>query len=405
MANIYAKTRKMQVAGGAPVDPMATGGPLTQDDILAVAKSRLGANLPMSLGLSKGDSVSTSEAGPAPTADIMRLLDIAGIKNDGSKIDMSPYMSKRAPDLQALKDFSASRPTEVSLRGLDQIANALSSTDRKVKFENPGHTADESLSDWASLGDKIQEQKDNDLKKQQEMFKLISGVTKQSGASSSKTSEGVNYTVPQPHAGGGGGLNSGKLADLAEKYSKRLENLSGFRSALEDMESITNKDGSGGILTNPNAKMVSAGKVSSGVPTSMIGPGEMIGMFPKGSAEERKAAERLIIQYQKAVAGLRGTDQLREAERQALGFITSGDPSLVQKGIRSLSRSVKESQNTVSAGYPQQVKDFVHANLGYNPAEFYGKIANEAPASSGAAPAMDQAAMARKILESRKAKK
>lgn len=228
MAGAYARMKR---AGGAPVDPNATGDEFGQDDILAMAQKRLQQNLPASIGLSKGDTVSTSEAGPASTADIMRLLDIAGIKNDGSKIDLKPYMSKRQPDLESLKQLAATRPTEVSLRGLDQIANALSSTDRKVKFEAPGQTADKSLADWTALGDAIQGERDNDFKKQQDLFKAISGITSQRGSSSSRTSDSVNFSIPQAPRGAGGPKKRNPTAG-------EIQQLSEARSALDAVDNI-----------------------------------------------------------------------------------------------------------------------------------------------------------------------
>jgi len=245
----YANAKRMKNAGGMPMDPMATGQEFGQDDILAMAQARLQQNLPASIGLSKGDSVTTSEAGPASTADIMRLLDIAGIKNDGSKIDLKPYMSKREPDLAALKEFATNRPTEVSLRGLDQIANALSSTDRKVKFEGPGHTADKSLNDWTALGEAIQGERDNDFKKQQDMFKAISGITSQRGSSSSRTSDSVNFSIPQAPRGAG----APKMKELTPAQLKEIQMAD---DAVRKTESVLSKLGNNGGWVGPVDRFV-----------------------------------------------------------------------------------------------------------------------------------------------------
>ncbi len=165
-----------------------------------------------------------------------------------------------------------------------------------------------------------------------------------------------------------------KMAD----YSKRLEKVSGFSSALADVEGITNRDGKGGILTNPGANLISAGKIESGVGSGMLGLGEMVGMIPKGTTEERKTIDRLQLEYQKSISGARVTEQMRQAEREAMGMIKSGDPALQAKGIRSLARNVQRATQTIQAGYDPEVQDRVHSQLG-NPMDSFNGIFEDKP--------------------------
>lgn len=387
MAGAYARMKR---AGGAPVDPNATGDEFGQDDILAMAQKRLQQNLPASIGLSKGDTVSTSEAGPASTADIMRLLDIAGIKNDGSKIDLKPYMSKRQPDLESLKQFATTRPTEVSLRGLDQIANALSSTDRKVKFEGPGHTADKSLADWTALGDAIQGERDNDFKKQQDLFKAISGITSQKGSSSSRTSDSVNYSVPTPPRGKETGPDNKLLAELSNKLAgtgvaapaRVLENFKRVAQQLGDLSPTNNKaiEGVGGygkgvyeqhmpniLGANPNKEKANANVVAiMGVAEPMIH--ELYGAAqPVGEA---KKGELLT----------------------ALG--PTGSPSAVRKFLNGLSQDYAAKIASTKAGYPT-VRDLYNSQPGAIREEEFTRIANMSNND-------DAQSKARALLEARK---
>jgi hypothetical protein len=174
----------------------------------------------------------------------------------------------------------------------------------------------------------------------------------------------------------------GRDDKYAADYSKRLEKMNDFRSALDDVERITNRDGSGGVLTNKNAKPVSVGKMLSKVPTQAIGIGELLSPELKGASDERKAMERLILQYQKATSGMRTSNETREAERQALGFMASGDPDLVSKGIRSLARSGKNAYNTIAAGYDPRVQAKVHGQLGGDPRDYFNSVYNDDPEPS-----------------------
>lgn len=175
-----------------------------------------------------------------------------------------------------------------------------------------------------------------------------------------------------------------QVEDKTEHLSKRYENHGDFLSSLNEIEGLTaskdaqgNKIG-GGIITNPEAQLKSTGKMLSAVPTSMIGLAEMVGGAPKGSAEERKALDRLKLNYQKSMTGLRTTDATRQAENAAMGYIASGDPSLVAKGVRSLARNVRNAIRATKAGYTAEVQDRVHSSMG-DPEDALRNIAEDYP--------------------------
>jgi hypothetical protein len=150
----------------------------------------------------------------------------------------------------------------------------------------------------------------------------------------------------------------------AQDLSKRYEKSSGFHTALTELENISNRDGSGGVLSNPNAKLISTGPMKSAVPESALGLAELTGAVPKGTMEERKSLQRLALEYRKAMSGLRGSDKLYEQERQAMGLVSSGDPALVSKGARSLARSYREQLKKVQGGYTPEARDQAHSLSG-----------------------------------------
>jgi hypothetical protein len=168
-----------------------------------------------------------------------------------------------------------------------------------------------------------------------------------------------------------------------EGYSKRLENLNDFNSQLKDLDALTNSDGAGGILSNPKAKLQGTGKFESAVPTGLIGLAESIGAAPKGSAETRKSLERLQLAYAKAMGGARGVNpSMIAAEKKAMGYMASGDPDLVKKGVLSLADNVRNHYKTIRAGYTPDVVSAVHESLGGDPTEAYSHLPVTGPAGS-----------------------
>lgn len=164
----------------------------------------------------------------------------------------------------------------------------------------------------------------------------------------------------------------------ANDYSKRLEKHNGFLSTLHELETRTDQDGKGGVLTNPNAQLVSAGKAMSAAPTGLVGALELIGVAPKGVSDERKLLERTLLEYRKSMSGLRSSDEMTQREKQAMGWMASGDPSLVAKGVRSLAKNVGQAVRTIQGGYKPNVRDQVHSMSG-DPLDTLGHVYEDEP--------------------------
>ena len=104
-----------------------------------------------------------------------------------------------------------------------------------------------------------------------------------------------------------------QIERMAAKYSDHIQKAVPFDATLQEIENLTNRDGKGGILTNPQAELISTGKTLSAVPTKVLGLAELSGIAPKGVSDERKALERLNITYQNSVGGLRQSKERLEA--------------------------------------------------------------------------------------------
>lgn len=171
------------------------------------------------------------------------------------------------------------------------------------------------------------------------------------------------------------------------KYSKSLEKYSDLSGAAQDLETITNRDGKGGIFTNPNAQMISGGKVISAIPDSMLGMAELTGAAPAGTAEERKALARYRLSMGHALTGARMNPTMQKAIQDSFGGMASGDPNLMAKGLRGSGRILGGTIKTVQGGFSPEVRGYVHDQGNGDPMELFGKIPPEnAPPSNYISP-------------------
>lgn len=169
-------------------------------------------------------------------------------------------------------------------------------------------------------------------------------------------------------------------------YSKRLEKYSDVHGALSDLERLTDRDGQGGVLTNPDATLISAGKLSSATPDSAMGLAELFHAVPQGTAEERKAIARVKLSLGHAFTGARMNPAMQKMIQDSLGGIASGDSQLMAKGLRGAAGIVGSQVRTAQSGYDDAVRGAVHDRLGGDPMDFYGSIVKDAPYGVKTAP-------------------
>lgn len=163
-------------------------------------------------------------------------------------------------------------------------------------------------------------------------------------------------------------------------YSKRIEKVNDFNQSLLDVERLTNRDGKGGILTNPNAGLKSIPVIGGKAIPAASG---IKAFLDPESAEEKKALDRAMINYIQAKGGVRAVASPRAAamERQAMGFINSGDPQLVAKGYRALAGSMQHQLQAIQAGTPRGALESAHSVMG-DPLEPYKALYVDQPTRS-----------------------
>lgn len=146
-----------------------------------------------------------------------------------------------------------------------------------------------------------------------------------------------------------------------DELSKRTQKDSSTYDAANQLETLTNTDGNGGILTNPNAKLKSFGSVASGVqnPTA-IALAETTGMLPKGSQQERAAVQALVNDYAHKKYGARVTPEQMQREYIAHGLVPGADPGLAAKALRQRVRNIQSDQQAMEAGYTPDVQEQYH---------------------------------------------
>lgn len=292
--------------------------------------------------------------------------------------DYSNYLSKQPGFMDALAKLQESNQFQQNkdLQKLLQSQKLQSETDR----QQAGFKQEQAM---VPLQEQYKEQGitlEHDLKQKaaEARLKDVLGNLKNmpAGAGLSVGPEGASVTR-QPNMG---------VYDLKKqqfdqtqqnKYAKGLEKYSDLTGAAQDLETITNRDGKGGVFTNPDAKLISGGKVVSAMPDAALGLAELTGMSPQGSAEERKALARYKLSMGHALTGARMNPTMQKAIQDSLGGMASGDPDLMAKGLRGSARIVGGTLHTVQGGFTPEVRGAVHEQMGSDPMEMFGKIATE----------------------------
>lgn len=211
--------------------------------------------------------------------------------------------------------------------------------------------------------------------------KLMASAPEGSGASVN----GVAYTKGfDPHAAS---ARQQKSLDLATKdISKRYEELGPYNSALQELEKLTDSDGKGGILTNPNAKLLSTGMLKSKLSNQAMGMAEYLNGVPKGASAERSALAMLADERIRYLSGKSTTEQERKSIKDAQGWIASGDPALVQKGARAIAKIAQKQYGVIRSGYPKEAVDLVHERMKGDPSALYESLYQDLPFGADSAP-------------------
>lgn len=183
------------------------------------------------------------------------------------------------------------------------------------------------------------------------------------------------------------------LVKLGERIDKA--GLPNSMSAISNLESGTSDaSGAGGILTNPNYEVKSAGPVANFLPQWAKNLGEKLTLMPEGSSQEAALIQRLLNADIKSLSGTAVTAYEMGRQNVEKGMSGMGDPELVKLGIKQMSDAANStSNNIISSTRPAVVSKYKQQGGKMSLEEYLGK----APASDG----MDAK---RKRLEELKAK-
>lgn len=190
------------------------------------------------------------------------------------------------------------------------------------------------------------------------------------------------------------------------KYATALKPTSDFLGAAQELEQVTNRDGKGGVFTNPTAQLKSAGKLASMAGDSIIGYGGLMGMIDPDAAAERKAITRYNQAVGVALGGARGmSPMIQQGIKQSMGQIASGDPDLMSKALRGSARGIGQVVRTAQSGFSPDIRNQAHNNAQMDdPINFFNQITPEAgPAANLKSPPAGTDQQIKQSLDSKKA--
>lgn len=346
---------------------MALASPVQGD--LNTAESQL-ANLGMGQSLSYSGE---RELTPEQKMSILQMGGYKTLQDEASgqpRVDLSQFDNPEADRLRALRAEIAARPTEPNLSGLANWVNFRGLNPSNPLHYTPPDKADTQAGHDESIAQITQALAEQADKKQTYQANILKDLIAMKG-------DKYSFAVGQKQPSAMGGVQDRANAKLVEAYSKRLEKLAPMDEALKTLESVTNRDGAGGVFTNPNAKLVSVGKLESALPNVVVGAGDLMGLTDPGAPEERAAINSIKQHLGKLLSGTAMSDNERAEIKQTLGFLASGDEKLVAKGLRSVGRMGKGSHVKVEGGYGPSVKGDYRSQSGEDPMAFYNSMIDD----------------------------
>lgn len=353
----------------ASTDPLISSERLTLEDLARrQAEKVVLEDQPGSADIKNTSSFEHQIAGPADNETIGRLLKLSGYKMtpEGS-VDMSQFQDKSIPDLESLKEFQTSRPSEIDLSGLENIANALSSTNERFKFAAPKRTAEQNLSDYANIGQHIQKAREEEMKRQSDLFKAITGV--QSVRDSSKKVDSTEFkgSNPAPKSSGSGNKKPKELSP------SQLSEINIGRDLVQNMKDLVKDLGNHGNWVGPADRLVP----------------EMISSAERNNF--RAKLKRIFNKYRTQTTGA-------AAPYKELEYLMESMPSEADKMPAFLKKAGEVIQET--EGAVNRRLD-TYQGLGWNTAGLSKMDSDQKEQTVSS----EQKEMARKLLEARKAKK
>lgn len=147
------------------------------------------------------------------------------------------------------------------------------------------------------------------------------------------------------------------LTKLGERIDKA--GIPNTLSAMGNLESLTASGDQGGMLTNPDYQVKSAGPVANFLPQFAKNIGEKVGLMPEGASQEAALIQRLMNADIRAMSGTAVTAYEQGRQNVEKGMSGGGDPNLVKIGIKQMADAVDSAgQNIESSSRPEVVKTY-----------------------------------------------
>lgn len=154
------------------------------------------------------------------------------------------------------------------------------------------------------------------------------------------------------------------LTKVGERVAKAELPISIAAAANLERGTADAKSGQGGMITNPNYEVKSAGPIANlirGVPggQGMLNIGEKVGLMPKGSGNEMALAQRLMNMDIKNLSGTAVSAAEQGRQNIEKGLTAGGSPDLVKVGIKQMVDAFEaEGKNIESSTRPQVMDTF-----------------------------------------------
>lgn len=155
--------------------------------------------------------------------------------------------------------------------------------------------------------------------------------------------------------------NDRDLVKLGERIQKSgvPENM----SSLANLETGTNSTGKGGILTDPNYQVKSAGPWANAVRNvpiigqTALNVGERVGLMPRGATQENALIQRLVNVDTHLFNGANVTAHEEGRQKVEKGLAPGGDPNLIRIGIKQMQDAIESNARTIKASTRPSIID------------------------------------------------
>jgi len=170
------------------------------------------------------------------------------------------------------------------------------------------------------------------------------------------------------------------LVKLGERLDKGgiPSAMSGFANLESGTADVANEKG--GMLTNPDYEVKSAGPVANFLPQWAKNVGESVGLMPQGASNEAALIQRLVNADIKALSGSAVSTHEMGRQNVEKGMSGMGDPALVKLGVKQMQDALASSASNIeSSTRPEVAQKYRQQGGKIGLEEYLGKPIKSAP--------------------------